>query len=441
MPPREDADVVVIGAGAAGLAAAARLGEAGRRVIVLEARDRPGGRIRTLADPVFPLPVELGAEFVHGRPEATWRVIEAAAAVAYDVSGEHWRRRGDRLEKVGDLGGELGRVMARLREVPESDESFEAFLERCCREPAMAEACEMARAFVEGFDAADARLISARALAREQEGLGNVEEEPQFKLLSGYGALVGHLASTLGALPVAVRLSTVVSEVRWRRGHVRVVAASGEGEEMTFEARAAVVAVPLGVLRLPPEEPGSLLIDPDLPGHREAAGRLAPGSVVKVVMKFGEPFWEGRDGASRRAGFFHAPGAPFPTWWTTVPLRTCVLTGWAGGPAADRLSGLSHDRIVAEGIATLAGLFGEPRGRIERILQGAHAADWTADPFTRGAYSYEMVGAAEARARLAEPAEGTVLFAGEACDTSGQASTVAGALASGERAAELLLRG
>src|SRR5438105_1616414 len=84
------ADVIVIGAGAAGMAAARELSRASTNVVIVEARDRLGGRIHTLRDPGFPLPVELGAEFVHGRPRESWEIIRAADLIAYDVTDTHW---------------------------------------------------------------------------------------------------------------------------------------------------------------------------------------------------------------------------------------------------------------------------------------------------------------------------------------------------------------
>jgi len=137
----------------------------------------------------------------------------------------------------------------------------------------------------------------------------------------------------------------------------------------------------------------------------------------------------------RDAGFLHDPGAAFPTWWTALPLRLSVLTGWSGGPKADALSGRGEAAILARAIESLAQIFGLRRSAISKLLIHVHMHDWPADPLARGAYSYEMVGSAGARSQLAKPVEGTLFFAGEATDTSGQASTVAGALASGQRAA------
>src|SRR5215211_4630514 len=89
--------VIILGAGAAGMAAAAVLSQKGVSALILEARDRIGGRIHTIRDPAFPIPIDLGAEFVHGDPEATWKVIREASLIAHDVPFENYEQRGDRL--------------------------------------------------------------------------------------------------------------------------------------------------------------------------------------------------------------------------------------------------------------------------------------------------------------------------------------------------------
>src|SRR5438067_6076886 len=123
----ETCDVAVVGAGAAGLAAAQRLSAAGRSVVLLEARDRIGGRIHTLADPLFPLPVELGAEFIHGRETPTWEIIRATNRAAYLADGEQRHFEQGRLKKVGDFWGEIDKVFARLKKLDGNDMSFAEF--------------------------------------------------------------------------------------------------------------------------------------------------------------------------------------------------------------------------------------------------------------------------------------------------------------------------
>jgi monoamine oxidase len=205
-----------------------------------------------------------------------------------------------------------------------------------------------------------------------------------------------------------------------------------------YTGRAAVITVPIGILHLAQGEEGRIAFDPELPAEkREALGKLGMGNVVKVILRFSEPFWEKR---ISDLDFCHAPGAAFPTWWTTLPLRTAVLTGWAGGPAADALSGLSEDELLTEAVKTLSKLMGVPRKKIEGLLAGAHVADWRREPLTRGAYSYARVGGAAAARKLGRPVGGTLFFAGEATET-GLVGTVAGAIASGHRVAREILRG
>src|SRR5687767_9523967 len=100
-------DVVIIGAGASGLAAAARLARAGRKALLIEARERVGGRIWSLDEPGFPVPIELGAEFIHGRAESTFTLLEKAGSAAVDRRGERWALRDGKLAPTQDLFAQI----------------------------------------------------------------------------------------------------------------------------------------------------------------------------------------------------------------------------------------------------------------------------------------------------------------------------------------------
>jgi monoamine oxidase len=156
---------------------------------------------------------------------------------------------------------------------------------------------------------------------------------------------------------------------------------------------------------------------------------------VKAALRFDDSFWER---GHPRVGFFHSPGAAFPTFWTQFPRHAPFLIAWAGGPKADALHGLTSDAVARRAIAGLDGIFGRA-ARVESRLQSVRVQDWRADPFARGAYSFVRVGGEGAREALAAPVAGRLFFAGEATD-AGQAGTVAGALESGKRAARELLR-
>jgi monoamine oxidase len=161
--------------------------------------------------------------------------------------------------------------------------------------------------------------------------------------------------------------------------------------------------------------------------------------VLKVLLQFREAFWDELSGGRYRdVAFFHPREAPFPTFWTALPLRVPLLVAWAAGPKADRLAHAAKTEIVEHALASLAELFGN-RPMIDKLLDSAWLHDWQRDPYARGAYSYVTVGGDDAREQLAEPLRDTLFFAGEAADTEGEAGTVAGALQSGRRAARELL--
>jgi monoamine oxidase len=117
-----------------------------------------------------------------------------------------------------------------------------------------------------------------------------------------------------------------------------------------------------------------------------------------------------------------------------------VITGWTGGPRARALAGRSHVALLEDALRALGAVFGRDAAELHRRLRAAHVHDWSADPFTLGAYSYGGVGAIEARATLSAPVEGTLFLAGEAVAQHGRNGTVHGALGSGTHAAEAILR-
>lgn len=441
-------DVIVLGGGAAGAMAARELTRAGLAVLLIEARDRLGGRVHTTREPSWgPLPVELGAEFIHGTPRVTYDLVREAGLVTFDAVDSHWQVREGKLAPMGGFGGVVGQVMDRLDPKAKRDQSFADFLARLPDDTATPEARAMARAFVEGYDAADARRISAKAIAEEWHAGGNVEEEPQLRVVNGYGSVIDHLRDQCPRERLRVELRREAVEIRWRRGRVSIVTRRGKVRRV-FTAPRAVVTLPVGVLQRPVEEEHAVRFKPDLPHKREAAGRIGVGPVVKVVLRFRHAFWEDdevsrvatHDGKSLRdATFMHDPNAMVPTWWTLLPLRAPVLTGWAGGPKAEMLSGRGEHAILDIALVSLSNLLAQPRERIDSLLVASRVSDWLADSFARGGYTFTTVDGSDARQALAEPVEDTLFFAGEATDTEGQASTVAGALASGVRAAKQVL--
>jgi monoamine oxidase len=431
----------VIGAGVAGLAAAADLAARGVRVVVLEARDRIGGRIDTRREPGVPIPIELGAEFLHGAAPETTAIVDAAGLTTIEVTGEQWGRIRGRLQRLDGFWDRVGEVMSHINPKHTPDRSFADFLAARPGGQRLAEARRIARRFVEGFQAADATRISTRALAQG----ANTDESRARRLVAGYDRIPVFLARGLSD---RIQLQAIAARVEWRPGHVRVVARrlGPRSENLTVTARAAIVTVPIGVLQAQPPATGAIVFDPDVPAIRRAVSGLTMGPAVRAVCVFRDPFWRGPlralppGAALTHASFLHGPDSPFPVWWTTYPLHAPMLTGWSGGPRAAALLAGGLDAVERAAPAALAGLLGVSPRRVARAVRRCWSYDWERDPFARGAYSYALVGGAGAFRALARPVAGTLFFAGEATLDDGRNGTVDGAIASGQRAAARVAR-
>ena len=406
----------MIGAGAAGLAAAVALTRAGRSVLVLEARERVGGRCWTRRMAGLDVPVELGAEFIHGEARPTHALLRQAGLAPIDSRRVQRRFEAGRLHPANSF--DEARRAVQGANLPR-DVSFERFL-ASRRLPEKTKA--YARMMVEGFDAADPARVSARSIIEEWSEGGELDAtHPRPE--GGYGRLMDWLAGRVVARGARLQNEAVVREIRWKKAAVTV---RGQflGTPFTVRARQAVITLPLGVL-----QSSAVRFVPAIQ-KREALARLASGPVVRVAMSFHEPVWEKR---APGVAFFHSPGTPFPTIWTPLPMRAPLMTAWAGGPKAARLSGLSQRKLVAAALSTVHAIF--PSARLANAL----VQDWDQDPYARGGYSYLLVNGEGAREQLAEPLKDTLFFAGEATDSI-EAGTVSGALRSGQRAVREILK-
>ncbi len=420
MSLNNEQEIIIVGAGAAGLMAADTLLRAGKKCLILEARARIGGRIQTVMHENSS-PVELGAEFIHGRPRVTLELLKRFRMKAVPVLSSRWRLSQGGFKRDLDSWKELSQALSQLR-VQRKDRSFAQALAEMKISAKIREAAEH---FVSSYHASEIHKISANDLAFQQEAAGE-SGMMGYRLPKGYGALLENLAAAFS--PQTIQLKQRALQIRWSRAQAEIVT-----QKARFKAKRVLITVPLGVLK----SPGSLVFYPPLRAKETALKKLEMGFAARISFVFNQPFW--RNASPRNlSGFFQLEGADIPIWWTGLSKDSPTLTGWLGGLEA--LSIGSRNEFIHRGLESLSGVFGLDTKSLKSKLLKAYFHDWSLDPLSRGAYSYCGVGGMSSRKELARPVEKTLFFAGEATDISGEASTVAGAFYSGLRAAEEILK-
>lgn len=431
----KNCDVLIVGAGAAGLMAAYKLSAAGQGIIVLEARGRLGGRIHTLKNELFFKEAEQGAEFIHGDLPVTLDLLKTAGIEVIQATGDMWRFADGEFET--DSGGtpNWAVLMERLDSLKE-DCSIDEFLQRDFAGDEYAELRNSVRRFVAGYDSADPENASAFALRKEWR---SEDDDAQHRVKGGYSTLINFLADECKAKRGEIYLSSAVTDIYHEPHGVQAIVAGGD----VYYAHRLVIALPLGVLKATSGE-GSIKFHPLLPQHANAFRDIGFGSIIKLLLEFDSLFWEGEDIARlsgkdpQQMGFILSDEA-IPTWWTQNPQRSPVLTGWLGGrPAAEKLNA-TDEELLELALQSLANIFKKSKEELRDKLVAFNCANWTADPFTRGSYAYDMVPSANARKTLNEPVDNTLFFAGEYLYDGPAMGTVEAALTSGKETARRII--
>ncbi len=263
-----EVDVLILGAGAAGLAAARKLQAAGVKVAIVEGRDRVGGRIWTRYPRDGEAPVELGADFVHGRHPGFWRLLKQARLDVADADGRRYVLERRRLRPEDALFGKAAELFLRAGK---SEESIKRFLRR--EVDLRSRLGKLALAYVEGFFAADPELASARfigTMARASKKIG----EDLHRAMQGYGRLADWMRSGLEQSGAPIHFNARVERIRWSVHRVAVETATKNGGG-TFEASRVIVTLPLGVLKA--KGPGRIQF---IPSRRCFAFATTSGSAV-----------------------------------------------------------------------------------------------------------------------------------------------------------------
>jgi len=411
----ESVDVLVLGAGVAGLAAAQGLLHDDLDVLVLEARDRLGGRAHS--DKSFAgFPIELGAEYVHGERAATWRLIDELGlrTIRWNKEDDSWVRLADGRRLLMAEARALSPELDFSREwrwpelPPRPFESFGAYLQRS---GASRETLDYVRRAFANAAGESLRHLDATAMLAQVQGV--VDGVEDFRMLDGYAAIVE-------ALGIGLEIRTRSEVVRVAQAGRRVLVDVADGSR--FDAAAVIVTLPVGVLQA-----GGIEFDPPLgPAKRAALTGLGMGPVAKLIYRFAEHLTPPDIKA------VYAAGNP-PMWWSPSVGQETDATVWTAqvsGDGAVELLRFGNEDALERGLEALRLELGRPGLRPLSAL----CVDWTADEFALGGYSYVRPGAHGARELLAA-ATPPLFWAGEATAPEPRAATVQGALLSGERAA------
>lgn len=404
-----DPDVLIIGAGCAGIAAARALLRTGRSCVVLEAGGRVGGRAHTTS--ALGAPLDLGATWLH---QANENPLTA-------FIGPHLDH-----DTVRDRHLHLGTRFATREEFADYWRAHAAFEEAVAQAPQNPDRSVLKAAPKGGpWNATIAHWLGSQINAAELNGISLEDfartelEGPNLLPREGVGGLVARLAEGL-----PVRLHHAVTRLDWSGPGV---VASGDWGGL--RAKRAIITVSNGVLAA-----GGISFTPALPAPAQTAIQGLPmGLLTKIAFRArGEdrlgmaPFHSARRAVS--------PGVPQPMSWIFWPFGADHIFGFVGGARAWELSRAGRDASEAAARADLAAMFGP---RADAALGECVISDWGENPLFRGSYTHARPGHHASRAALAAPlGEGRLCFAGEACH-SRFAGTVAGAWLSGEAAARI----
>lgn len=424
MKTTSSADIVIVGAGAAGLMAAMEL-SVHYRVLVLEARSVPGGRIRTVYQPDASGHIEQGAEFVHGRLPLTLSLLRQAGLTCSPVEGEiyhvkdgNWKHSEEMIE-----GWDL--LMDNMR-TEDPSATILSFLQKHYADPKYADLRSHITRFAEGFDLADISRVSVRSLLEEWEH----EMDDNFRVDQGYGSLISFMEAEAKKQGCQFLYDTPVKLIEWSDGHVKAY----KDPDTVFEAGRLLVTIPLGLLQSR-EAVDAIRFVPSIDPYLDAAQKMGYGSVIKFVLRFSRAFW--RDHHSS-AGFMISEET-IPTWWTQDKDQT-LLTGWLGGPPADEWINASKEQLMSIALHSLSGIFQLSYAEILSMLTESHVFNWAHDEWADGGYSYTTPDTADALKLFKQPPGGVIFFAGEAFYEGASPGTVEAALVSGRDVAGKMMR-
>jgi monoamine oxidase len=416
-------DVLIIGAGAAGLMAMRELLRHGASVCMLEGSMVPGGRIATQQLKGFEKPVETGAEFVHGRLPLTLKLLRKAGINYHRVAGKWINVQKGIWNTANPHDDHWKEFMHRLKKV-KKDLTIKDFLGQYFNDASYKHLRQAVQGFAEGFDLADISKASMLSVKKEWEK----EDQPQYRIEGGYSQLIDYLVSECNLPNGKIIYGTAVSEIHHDGSEVVVYSKNRK----RYTATKVIITSSIGAL-----QQGILNFSPAIPAQVNAIKSIGFGPVIKIIFQFKNAFW--KKSYEKEIGFL-LTDEKIPTWWTQAPGNDSILTGWLGGPKAALRKTWPVKHLFAESVQSLANIFHiSERDIASQVL--AHSINrWQNHAFACGGYSYNTLLTEAAIEILREPVNQKLFFAGEGIYNGEAQGTVEAALQSGLEAAKKIIK-
>jgi len=421
-------DVIVIGGGAAGLMAAKLLSDSGKKILLLEAKDRLGGRIYRAEN--FSFPAEGGAEFIHGNLETTFDLLREAGLNKEKLKGNFCRVTNGKWNTEEEPVQHWDVLIKRLKECKENI-SIDNFLEKYFRQKKYAPLKKQFIKYIEGYDAADRKYANVFAIRKEMED----EDEGQYRPVPDYSALINFLKESCLKYKGVIKTSEPVKKIGNNK-NIEIHTNSGK-----YICNKLIIAVPVSVLQCRKGNKNYINFPTFLKGYITAARQIGNGGVIKFLLEFDETFWLDKSFLKERR--IPLPSYIFadtiiPTWWTQYPDKKPLLTGWIAGPSSVKMKNYSEKKFKNLLLTSLSSIFSMPFKELEGRLKKIKIMNWIKEPHILGGYSYSTLKTEKVRDILLTPFENKFYFAGEYL-IKNSSSTVDDALQSGRLVAEKII--
>jgi monoamine oxidase len=423
--PKFELNIGIAGAGISGLVAGIELLRSGHQVSIFESSQRTGGRIETIdVDGIW---IETGPEFIHGHLKETLRLLKKYHISFEPIHGKMYRVSDGKISENYELADGWDQLLSKMKSIKE-DMPLNQFLGKYFPGNEFGELKKAAVRFAEGFDLADTKWASTKALIAEWEH----EDSGQFHIPSGYGALIHAVENEFRNLGGKIFLKHRVNRVNWESKVINIWV----NDHTVFHLDKLIVTLPISLLNQTTPSSESILFNPSIDEKQKAFGQIGFGTVVKIVMIWHSPFWEKI-----------IPDAQFiitdefiPTWWIQYPKKIPVLTGWLGGPRAEQYSDKPDSFFLEKALEVLSSLFSVSTEIIKQELKDVRIFNWKNNPWSRGAYSYSLVGSGSAKEICRESIQNRIYFSGEAYYDGPFPGTVESAVVSGLETSNQLLK-